>query len=79
MHLEWVEGLTIAATHLFRLLKWGRTLARHGALQGIERDALTPPNVRRLVRVARFGLRMPATPDYAVSYTHLTLPTKRIV
>ncbi|MBA3666481.1 MAG: 2-polyprenylphenol 6-hydroxylase [Sphingomonas sp.] len=59
--------MTTAATHLWRLLKWGRTLARHGALQGIERDPLTPPNVRRLVRVARFGLRMPSTPDYALA------------
>jgi ubiquinone biosynthesis protein len=59
--------LTTAVTHLWRLLRWGRTLARHGALQGIERDPLTPPNVRRLVRVARFGLRMPAEPDYATA------------
>ena len=28
---------------------------------------LTPPNVRRLCRVARFGTRIPATPDYAVA------------
>ena len=59
--------MTAAVTHLWRLLKWGRTLARHGALQGIERDPLTPPNVRRLCRVARFGLRMPETPDYAAA------------
>ena len=59
--------MTTAVTHLWRLLKWGRTLARHGALQGIEKDPLTPPNVRRLCRVARFGLTMPATPDYAVA------------
>ncbi|HTK58043.1 MAG TPA: 2-polyprenylphenol 6-hydroxylase [Sphingomicrobium sp.] len=59
--------MTTAATHLWRLLKWGRTLARHGALQGIERDPLTPPNVRRLCRVARFGMTMPATPDYAAA------------
>jgi ubiquinone biosynthesis protein len=59
--------LTTAATHLWRLLKWGRTLARHGALQGIERDPLTPPNVRRLCRVARFGLSMPANPNYAAA------------
>ena len=59
--------MTSAVTHLWRLLKWGRTLARHGALQGIERDALTPPNVRRLCRVARFGLAMPETPDYAAA------------
>jgi len=67
MHLERVEDLTKATTHLFRLLKWGRTLARHGALQGIERDPLTPPNVCRLARVARFGLTMPTTPDYATA------------
>ena len=59
--------MTTAATHLWRLLKWGRTLAKHGALQGIERDPLTPPNVRRLFRVARFGLRQPTEPDYATA------------
>src|SRR5262245_10388045 len=59
--------LTIAVVHLWRLLKWGRTLARHGALQGIERDPMTPPNVRRLCRVARFGAVQPETPDYATA------------
>ena len=59
--------MTVAVTHLWRLLKWGRTLARFGALQGIERDPLTPPNVRRLCRVARLGLSMPETPDYAAA------------
>ena len=57
--------MTTSVTHLWRLLKWGRTLARHGALQGIERDPLTPAPVRRLVRVARFGARIPPTPQYA--------------
>jgi ubiquinone biosynthesis protein len=57
--------LTASVTHLWRLLKWGRTLARHGALGGIERDPLTPPQVRRLVRLARFGARIPASPEYA--------------
>jgi ubiquinone biosynthesis protein len=59
--------LTAAVTHLWRLLKWGRTLARHGALQGIERDPLTPPNVRRMCRIARIGARVPATVDYAAA------------
>jgi ubiquinone biosynthesis protein len=62
-----VEDLTASVTHLWRLLKWGRTLARHGALQGIERDPLTPPDVRRLCRVARFGLSMPSEVDYAAA------------
>ncbi len=55
-------------THIWRLLKWGRTLARHGALRGIERDPLTPPPVRRLVRLARFGARVPKQPRYADAF-----------
>ncbi|HYX46971.1 MAG TPA: 2-polyprenylphenol 6-hydroxylase [Sphingomicrobium sp.] len=57
--------MTTSVTHLWRLLKWGRTLARHGALRGIERDPLTPKPVRRLARIARFGARIPPTPQYA--------------
>lgn len=56
------------ATHIWRLLKWGRTLARHGALRGIERDPLTPAPVRRLVRLARFGARVPSQPRYADAF-----------
>jgi ubiquinone biosynthesis protein len=52
---------------LWRLLKWGRTLARHGALRGIEQDPMTPPPVRRLARIARFGARIPPTPEYATA------------
>ncbi|HYC95030.1 MAG TPA: 2-polyprenylphenol 6-hydroxylase [Sphingomicrobium sp.] len=59
--------MTSAVVHLWRLLKWGRTLARHGALQGIERDPLTPPDVRRLCRLARFGARQPAKVDYSAA------------
>jgi ubiquinone biosynthesis protein len=61
--------LTSSVTHLWRLLKWSRTLARHGALQGIEEDPLTPLQVRRLARIARFGARIPPTPDYAAALT----------
>ncbi|HXH53204.1 MAG TPA: 2-polyprenylphenol 6-hydroxylase [Sphingomicrobium sp.] len=57
--------MTSRVTHLWRLLKWGRTLARHGALRGIEEDPTTPPQVRRIARIARFGARIPPTPDYA--------------
>jgi ubiquinone biosynthesis protein len=60
--------LTQPATHIVRLLKWGRTLAKHGALRGIERDPNTPPQVRRLARVARFGTIQPRTPDYAAAF-----------
>ncbi|MFD1612439.1 2-polyprenylphenol 6-hydroxylase [Sphingomonas tabacisoli] len=63
--------MAATSTHLFRLLKWGRTLARHGALRGIERDPLTPPVVRRLVKIARFGARIPTTPAYATAFQAL--------
>ncbi len=56
------------STHIFRLLKWGRTLARHGGLRGIERDSNTPAPVRRLARIARFGTFQPAEPDYATAF-----------
>ena len=63
-----MEDLTRPAIHIWRLLKWGRTLARHGALRGIEADLNTPPQVRRLVRVARFGAAQPRVPDYAAAF-----------
>ena len=60
--------MTAHVTHLWRLLKWGRTLARHGALRGIERDPLTPGPVRRLARIARLGARVPKQPQYAQAF-----------
>jgi len=60
--------MTAPAIHILRLLKWGRTLARHGALRGIERDPNTPAQVRRLTRIARFGTIQPAQPDYANAF-----------
>lgn len=60
--------MTRPSRHILRLLGWGRTLAKHGALRGIERDQNTPPPVRRLVRIARFGTFQPATPDYARAF-----------
>ena len=41
-------------THIRRLLGWGITLARHGALIGIENDRNAPPQVRRLAKLARW-------------------------
>ena len=60
--------MTRPATHIWRLLKWGRTLARHGALRGIEEAATTPAPVRRLARIARFGTFQPSEPDYASAF-----------
>ncbi|RHW16289.1 2-polyprenylphenol 6-hydroxylase [Sphingomonas gilva] len=57
--------MTAPVIHLWRIFKWGRILARHGALRGIERDPLTPPPVRRIARLARFGARVPKVPAYA--------------
>ncbi|MET0136958.1 MAG: 2-polyprenylphenol 6-hydroxylase [Sphingobium sp.] len=55
-------------THLWRILKWGRTLARHGALRGIEQDINTPAPVRRIARLARFGARVPDRARYAEAF-----------
>ncbi|HEX8258261.1 MAG TPA: 2-polyprenylphenol 6-hydroxylase [Allosphingosinicella sp.] len=63
--------MTAPAVHIWRLLKWGRVLARHGALRGIERDPNTPPPVRRLARIARFGARVPASPTYAEAFQEI--------
>jgi ubiquinone biosynthesis protein len=54
--------------HIWRLMKWARTLARHGALTGIERDPLTPLPVKRLIRIARFGATVPKRPAYADAF-----------
>jgi ubiquinone biosynthesis protein len=53
---------------LWRLIKWGRILARHGALQAIESNRNLPLPVRRLCRVARFGTFQPKVPDYAGAF-----------
>ena len=60
--------MTRPSKHVWRLLKWGRTLARHGALRGIENDPNTPLQVKRLARIARFGTRQPPVPDYAAAF-----------
>jgi ubiquinone biosynthesis protein len=60
--------VTHPVVHVWRLLKWGRVLARHGALRGIERDPNTPPQVRRLARLARFGARVPTVPAYGAAF-----------
>ena len=59
--------MTRPATHIWRLLRWGRALARHGALRGIENDPNTPAQVKRLARIARLGTIQPREPDYAAA------------
>ena len=60
--------MTLAVVHMWRLARWGRTLARHGALTGIERDRNAPPLLRRIARLLRFGVRLPAVPAYADAF-----------
>ncbi len=78
MHPLGLEDLTSSARHLWRLLKWGRTLARHGALTGIEKDPVTPPGIRRVARIARFGTRVPRTPDYAAALQEIGPPAIKL-
>ncbi len=63
--------MTSSVVHVWRLLRWGRTLARHGALRGIERDPLTPAPVKRLIRIARLGASIPKQPAYADAFEAL--------
>ena len=60
--------MTHPVTHVWRLLRWGRILARHGALRGLERDPNTPAPVRRLIKLAHIGMRVPKTPRYADAF-----------
>ena len=60
--------MTTPATHILRLLRWGRLLARHGALRVIETAPGTPAPVRRLCRLARFGTIQPKEPDYSRAF-----------
>ena len=60
--------MTRPITHIFRLLKWGRVLARHGALRIIEDERNTPRPVKRLCRLARFATIQPRVPDYAGAF-----------
>ncbi len=57
--------MTAAIVHVGRLLRWGRTLAAHGALREVETSAAAPPALQRLARLARLGTFAPTTPDYA--------------
>jgi ubiquinone biosynthesis protein len=60
--------LTSTAVHIWRFLKWGRILAREGALLGIERDVNTPVALKRIARIARFGSSPPSPPNYAGAF-----------
>ncbi len=63
--------MTSAVVHVARLLRWGRTLAAHGALREIEASPAAPPMLRRLAWVARLGTFAPRVPDYAGAFEKL--------
>ena len=56
--------MTATVTHLWRMLVWGRRLARHGALRPFE-SAKAPFAMRAVARIARIGTGAPVTPDFA--------------
>ncbi|KAB7644065.1 AarF/UbiB family protein [Polymorphobacter fuscus] len=56
--------MTATVTHLWRMLVWGRALARHGALRPFESPKV-PLGIRAVARIARVGTRAPVTPDFA--------------
>ncbi|MDX8357009.1 2-polyprenylphenol 6-hydroxylase [Sphingopyxis terrae] len=60
--------MTRPVTHIVRLLKWGRILARHGALRGIETAPQTPLVIKRACRFLRIGTSQPTVPDYAAAF-----------
>jgi ubiquinone biosynthesis protein len=56
--------MTTTPVHIWRLLVWGRRLARHGALRPFE-DPRVPFGLRMVAKVARFGTGAPVKPDFA--------------
>ena len=53
-----------AVVHLWRLLIWGRRMARHGALRPFE-DRRLPLVIRLVAKLARLWSGAPTTPDFA--------------
>jgi ubiquinone biosynthesis protein len=60
--------VTSSTRHLLRLLRWGRILARHGALRILEEGHATPAPVKRLFRIARFATVQPKEPNYSAAF-----------
>ncbi|HEY6814813.1 MAG TPA: 2-polyprenylphenol 6-hydroxylase [Croceibacterium sp.] len=63
--------MTRPSTHVWRLGKWARTLARHGALRGIARDPNVPQQVKRLIGFFSLGTRKSHSPDYATAFREI--------
>lgn len=59
--------MTTTITHIWRVLRWGRVLGKHGALRPFETLADMPSSLRILARLARFGTFAPKEPRYAMA------------
>jgi ubiquinone biosynthesis protein len=57
--------LSLTVTHIWRVLRWGRTLGRHGALRPFETLQDMPASLRLLARLARIGSFAPKEPRFA--------------
>ena len=53
------------------MVKWGRILARNGVLRPFEDVQDIPPSARLVARIARVGLTVPATPQYAQAFEEI--------
>ena len=60
--------MTRPTTHIWRLGKWARIAARHGALRGIQNDPSAPDAVKRLIGVFSVGTMKSRVPDYAGAF-----------
>ncbi len=60
--------MTRPSTHIWRLGKWARIAARHGALRGIQHDPNTPLQVKRLIGLFSIGTLKSRVPDYAGAF-----------
>lgn len=60
--------MTSAVTHVWRLVRWGRTLGSHGALRPVEDAANAPAGLRWLAWAARAGTFAPRTPEFAKAF-----------
>ncbi|MEO9470107.1 2-polyprenylphenol 6-hydroxylase [Parasphingorhabdus sp.] len=59
--------MTSARTHFFRLFRWGRTLAKHGALRDVAKHKATPLAVKRLIWFIGLGTFQPKEPNYSAA------------
>ena len=61
--------MTRPSTHIFRLGKWARVAARHGALRGIQHDPNAPAQVKRLIGLFSLFTVKRRVPDYAGAFS----------